>query len=234
VDRRVPKSLLVENGAPTASDKRHINDGIEEFRWMATLKPTTIALPIYRDAEREYLEINVLSLTLRAGAKTVRLEELVHRAVPYPVFLITHGAGQGISVVHKRWSQSESGKTVLDGDIISSPWPMESDKPFEAAFMNAIALGRQPGISLFSVYQGWMDTLLALEAARRTGKFIMLASPEQARARSDALLECDRLDSEIARLRSSASKEKQLPRQVELNLELKRVEARLLEAGKDL
>ncbi len=31
VDQRVPKKLLLENGAPTAADKRHINDGIEEL-----------------------------------------------------------------------------------------------------------------------------------------------------------------------------------------------------------
>jgi hypothetical protein len=28
VDQRVAKKLLAENGAPTASDKRHIHDGI--------------------------------------------------------------------------------------------------------------------------------------------------------------------------------------------------------------
>ena len=32
VDQRVPKKLLVENGAPTAGDKRQINDGIEEIQ----------------------------------------------------------------------------------------------------------------------------------------------------------------------------------------------------------
>ena len=31
VDQRVPKKLLVENGAPTAADKRQINEGIEEL-----------------------------------------------------------------------------------------------------------------------------------------------------------------------------------------------------------
>ena len=36
VDRRVPKSMLVENGAPTPADKRRIRDGIEEIRWLAT------------------------------------------------------------------------------------------------------------------------------------------------------------------------------------------------------
>jgi hypothetical protein len=46
VDRRVPKTLLVENGAPTAADKRHINDGIEELFWLAALKSTTIGMPV--------------------------------------------------------------------------------------------------------------------------------------------------------------------------------------------
>jgi hypothetical protein len=33
VDRRVPKKLLVENGAPTAADRRHINSGVDEVLW---------------------------------------------------------------------------------------------------------------------------------------------------------------------------------------------------------
>ena len=31
VDRRVSRKLLLENGAPTAADKRYINEGIEEL-----------------------------------------------------------------------------------------------------------------------------------------------------------------------------------------------------------
>ena len=31
VNQRVPKKLLAENGAPTAADKRWINEGIEEI-----------------------------------------------------------------------------------------------------------------------------------------------------------------------------------------------------------
>src|ERR1019366_9481006 len=85
LDQRVPKKLLLENGAPTAADKRHINEGIEELLWLCALKPTTMGVPEFRDDVREYLEIAVLRLTLRVGAKTRRLVELVHRAVPYPV-----------------------------------------------------------------------------------------------------------------------------------------------------
>ena len=85
VERRVPKTLLVEHGAPTAADKRRINDGIERIQWVAALKPATVGVAAYRDEAREYLEIAVLRLILRAGAKADRLAELLHRAVPYPV-----------------------------------------------------------------------------------------------------------------------------------------------------
>jgi hypothetical protein len=226
VDQRVPKKLLLENGAPTAVDKRHINEGIEELLWLAALKPTTIGVPEYRDDAREYLEIAVLCLTLRAGAKATRLVELVHRAIPYPVLLLTdHGAQPGVSAAHKRWSQGEVGKTVLEGEVIAIDWDAGCDAERWPAFRDALALGRQPRGTLYALYQGWIDTLLALHAARVTGTFAVAANVEHAAARREGLRDCVRLDAEIARLRAAAAKEKQMTQRVELNLELKRVEA---------
>lgn len=228
VDQRVPKKLLLENGAPTAAaaDKRYINEGIEELLWLAALKPTTIGVPEYRDDVREYLEVAVLRLTLRAGAKTTRLEELVHRAVPYPVLLLTERAERsGLSAAHKRWSQGEAGKTVLEGEVVAVELQAALDGERGRVFGDALALGRQPRSTLYALYQGWIDTLLALHAARVTGAFTLANDAEQAASRYQALAEYARLEGEIARLRAAAAKEKQMPRQVELNLELKRVEA---------
>jgi hypothetical protein len=50
---------------------------------------------------------------------------------------------------------------------------------------------------------------------------------EQSAIRRDALREYSRVEAEIARLRSAAEKETQIPRQVELNLEIKRCQAAL-------
>lgn len=226
VNQRVPKKLLLENGAPTAADKRFINDGIEELLWLAALKPTTIGVPAYRDDVREYLEIAVLRLTLQDAAKTARLVELVHRAVPYPLLLLTEqGEGAGLSAAHKRWSQGEAGRTVLEGDVVAAEWDPERDAERWPAFRDALALGRQPRTTLHALYQGWIDILLALQAARVTGAFAVAADAAHAALRRDALQECARLDAEIARLRATAAKEKQMSRRVELNLELKRVEA---------
>ena len=226
VDRRVPKTLLVEHGAPTASDKRRINDGIEEVQWVATLKPTTIGVPALRDEVREYLEIAVLSVALRAGSKTGRLEELIHRAVPYPLFLlVAEGTHVTLSLAHKRWSQAEAGATVLDGEPMAAALADSELCGAQSPFHAALSLTRQPRTDLYLLYQGWIDTLVALIAARVTGLFAVAGSPDQAVTRREALREYARLDTEIARLRAVAAKEKQVPKQVALNLELKRVEA---------
>jgi len=231
VDQRVSKKLLLENGAPTAADKRYINEGIEELLWTAALKPTTIGVPEYRDDVREYLEIAVLRLALRPAARAARLVERVDRAIPYPVLLLTENAERpGLSAAHKRWSQGDTGKTVLDGEVIAIEWQASLDGECWSAFGDALALGRQPRTTLYALYQGWIDTLLALQSARVTGTFALVSDAVQGAARSEALHEYARLEGEIARLRTAAKKEKQMARQVELNMELKRVEAVQAEA----
>ena len=226
VDKRVPKSLLIENGAPTATDRRRIREGIEELRWVAALKPTTIGVAEFRDGTREYLEIAVLNLILRSGADATRLAELVHRAVPYPVILVaTNGNTPEISLAHKRWSQAEAGKTVIDGEIIASGDLDGSSDKSTNAFRGSLALDRQPRTTLYALYQGWIDTVEALNAARVTGEFTIPTSSADATDRSAALRDYGQLETRIAELHAAAEKEKQIARKVDINLELTRLRA---------
>lgn len=50
VGQRIPKKLLVEQGAPTAADKRLINDTVDELWWQATIKPGTVGVPAFHAA----------------------------------------------------------------------------------------------------------------------------------------------------------------------------------------
>lgn len=230
VDKRVPKKLLMENGAPTAVDKRLINERIEHIHWLATLKPTTIGVSPYRDNQREYLEIAVLAVTLRDAtakpAKTARLVELIHRAVPYPTLLIfAHGESLNLSLAHKRWSLGEAGRTVLAGEVVECRLGDNGATRLEENFLAALPLARQPRTNLYALYQGWIDTLLALLASRVTGTFTRTETPAQATERLAALGEYARLEVEATRLWAVAAKERQMARQVELNLKLKRIEA---------
>ena len=229
VAQRVPKKLLVENGAPTAADKRQINEGIEELQWLAALKPTTIGVPIFHDDTREYLEIAVLSLTLRAGAKALRLTELIHRAIPYPVFLIQSQPGVlSLSLAHLRWSQGQSEQTVLDGPLITAT--VDAETSATEAFLASLNVTSQPRQNLHALYQGWMERFEAHAAARVTGNFTPAPDAASAERRRIALAEHERLTREMISLRARAGKETQLNRRVELNLLLKQLESRLAEA----
>ena len=224
VDRRVPKTLLIENGAPTAADKRRIRNGVEEVRWLAALKPTTVGVAAYRDAVREYLEVAVLRITFRSDARPGRLTELVHRAVPYPVLLLAwQGDTPELSLAHKRWSQGEAGKTVVDGDVASVRLGDGCTDELTTAFYDALAMNRQPRTTLYALYQGWIDTVQALSAASVTGRFLIPTSAMEATDRAAASEEYARLESRIAELSAAARKEKQIARQADMNLELKRL-----------
>mgnify|MGYP001205341349 CR=1 FL=1 len=227
VDQRVPKKLLLENGAPTAADKRLINEGVEAIQWLAVLKPASCGVPEFRNEVREYLEIAVLHAILREQAKEARLIELLHRAVPYPVLLlIERGNSVSVSLAHKRQALKEVGKVVMDGVSATVSLPT-ADNDISAAFLEAMDIARQPPATLHALYQGWMDTVLALQAALLSGDFRLLDSVERAQQRCDALQASFVLQGQIASLRSAAAKASQMARQVELNIELRRLQAEL-------
>ena len=232
VDQRVTKKLLVEHGAPTAADKRQINDGIEELLWVAALKPTTIGVPEYRDANREVLEIAVLSLFLRPQAKAGRLIELIHRAIPYPVFLITEQANTvSLSLASKRLAQNEAGKAVLDDPPVTCSLEASSPVTDSLAGLSIVA---QPRLHLLALYDGWIACLEAFLAAKVTGKLVLNANPTAQETRRQALADHSRLQRNIAALRAQAGKEKQVNRRVELNLEIKQLEGQLGKAASQL
>ncbi|OIR05969.1 hypothetical protein GALL_117660 [mine drainage metagenome] len=233
VDQRIPKKLLVENGAPTSADKRNINEGIEEIQWVASLKPSTIGIPEFRDETREYLEIAVMHIALRQGAKAARIVELTHRAVPYPLVLLLTAQNQlTLSMAHIRWAQNEAGKVVLDGEPVVVTLAGDSiSQGVLPAFLQALSITRQPRANLRVLYQGWLDTLAAFQAAQMTGVFAQSKTDEQAAARRASLLACRELEQKIATLRAAAAKEKQLARQVALNLEIKQLQARQQQAS---
>jgi len=228
ISQRVSKKLLLENGASTTTDKRSIQDEIEELLWIAVLKPTTIGVPVWRDATHEYLEIELLVLTLRAEAKPPRLLELIHRAIPYPVILVAEQANLAtLSLAHKRLSQIEAGQTVIESLEISPLFDVKTPARAESAFLTSLALASQPQQNLQALYQGWMDRVIAFRAAPITKAFTLRDSPAQTEQRRLALEEHARLQREIASLRAQAEKEPQINRRVDLNLEIRRLEARL-------
>jgi hypothetical protein len=230
VDQRIPKKLLIDNGAPTPSDKRTINEAIEDVRWLAALRPGSLGIAAYKDDVREYLEIAVLEVSCRQGASVEKLAQLIHRAIPYPILLIQSQAmGTVLSLSHLRWSQAESGKTVLDGGVLMAELTKLGD--LELNFIDSLQVGRNTKGNLFEFYQSWIDRIEAYAASAVTGVYETAIDSGRSAIRREALADYERITREIAQLRQLASRERQVSRRVEANLKLKQLESLLAQAS---
>jgi hypothetical protein len=234
VDQRVPKKLLVEHGAPTPADKKLINEAIEELQWLAALQPSNAGVPDYRDDVREYLEIEIIAMILRGAGSVARLIELVHRSIPYPVLLVTHSERTlNLSAAHKRWSQGETGKVVLEDRVICVDLTERADS-VRKPFLESISIGKLQRTNMNVLYQGWLNALVALKASERTGSYVPARDAGHAEQQHQYLEKCTKLEHEIAVVRNAAKKEKQTARLVEYNLKLKQLQAALDEARGNL
>ena len=232
VDMRVPKKMLAEQGAPTAADKRIILDGIDELQWLAACKPATIGVPSFKDDIREYLEIAAVGCAFRPEAKTTRLIELIHRAIPYPVLLITTDAeGAALSLAHKRPAEREAGRIVIDRVVSTGPI---GGTAVDQAFLASLALVRQPRHNLNTLYDGWLARVEALQAAKVSGVYLATDDKDAVQRRREALENHTRLQREIALMRAKAGREKQMKGRVDLNLQIQRLQAALADLNTDL
>ena len=225
VDARVPKKILVEQGAPTPADKRAIQDGIDEMQWLAALKPNTVAIPAFTDQIHDYSEIAVIAAAFRPEARATRLTELIHRAIPYPVLLISKGIGGfAVSVAPKRAAQNIGDKVVVERVVIAGDIDPNAPPAVEGAFLASLALEQQPARDLSTVYDGWLVRIEALAAARLSGSYEIKDESGLIDRRRMALEEHARLAREAAQLRARAARAKQISQRVDLNQKIKAIE----------
>ena len=150
------------------------------------------------------------------------------------MLVAAHGDTVSLSLAHKRWSQGETGKVVIEDVHRTAPFLAGAPKADEALFLASLGLSSLPARDLFALYQGWLDRMAALEAAGITGVFAPPDTADRASALRDSLDTHARLRRDLAVLRAQAEKEKQLNRRVELNLEIKCLEAKLAATARTL
>ncbi len=240
VDLRVPKKQLTESGGFTPRDRRRLQDHVDELRWVAALKPANTGLAQYSDEERDYAEIVVLALQVRgveldssAGRRT---QILIHRAIPYPLALIAADSRTtGLSLAHKRLARGGERHTVLEEEPALVCLPQSrAESELLAPFRDSLALSRLGARDLYALYDAWLVRLTALRAARLSGRFRLPRAPADAQAQRAALRVCDTLNARMLALRRRARSEKQVARQVALNLEFQRLRAEFEAAHRSL
>ncbi len=226
--KRVFKKLFVENAPLTAVDKKSLQKDVEDVTWQYTLKPSTIPIKVYEDTEREYLEVAVLEVAMRSRRSSSRLAEVIHRAIPYPLFIAFSFEDECcLSVAPKRFSQAEKGAIVAE-ECFNTPWiSLDSPSEIDRAFLDSLALGGLPHTNFLAFYSAWVDRFIAYDCALLSGAFQVASKAVDPAERRERLAACHQLETQIADLRAALNKEPQFNRQVELNTKIKNTERRL-------
>lgn len=225
--KRVFKKLFLENGDLRPADKRVLTDSVGTVTWSYTLKPTTLPIRPFRDDAHEYDEIAVIDIEVTARKAAARVAELVHRAIPYPVLLVAYDdAGVSLSAAPKRLHAQDRTRVIAEA-IEATAWLDGTERsPVEAAFLGSLALPGLPQTNFFALYAAWVQRILALACADLSTRFDLPADlPYE--ARRAALDACRALERQIASLRATLRAESSFARKVELNTEIKKLEAAL-------
>jgi hypothetical protein len=232
--KRVYKKLFTERADLRPADARVFTEAVGTITWAHTLKPATLPVAPFRDDEHEYDEIAVIELELSDRRAAARVAELVHRTIPYPLLLLSwDAAGLSLSAAPKRLHRQDRSRVVLDA-VEATPWlDGPGQRPAEAAFVASLALSGLPQAHLQAVYTGWVQRILALECAGLSGRFDL--PPGLAYAQRRAALEaCREQARALAALRAELRAEDSFARKLELNVQIKQLDAALRAAAATL
>lgn len=235
--KRVYKKLFHENAELGTTDKRALQDDVENILWQYTFKPTTIPIQSYEDDHREYQEVALLQVNLKKENRVSRLCEMIHRAIPYPLILAFCFSNEQsnlshqkclISLANKRFSHSEKEAIVVE-DFEATAW-LDLSNPTEnqTLFLETLNVSTWPHTHFFAFYKAIMDRVVALACAEYTGRYT-LETPKglSVEKRSNLVQQIEQLAQEINETKGKLKGEKNLGTQVQLNTQIKQIKDRI-------
>ena len=219
VDQRIGKALFADNGPLTPGDRRTFRNEISEIICSYILDENHgIMLTPFSDEEHDYTCLAQVDVFLKKPGKAVRIAELCHRAMPYPLIVILHdGDSMMFSMAEKRFSRDGKENVVLE-HVTNTDWLPET---VLADFRTAADFGKNRKLGFRELYRQYMTLLDVLQCAGITGEFKEAGLAPEERRR--LLEELHQLELNLAGIKAEARAETELPRQIEMNIRAKQL-----------
>ena len=227
--KRVYKKLFHENAKLTFTDKKALQDDVDTIYWQYTFKATTIPIQPYEDNQREYHEVALLQINLKQTGRVNRLAEIVHRAIPYPLFVVfVSDTTCTISLAYKRFSQAEKEAIVAEGFQTTGWLDLSNPTENQAAFLESLDISTWPHTNFFAFYRAAMDRVIALACAGHSGRYSLeIPYGLKVDERVNNLKQIEKLQQEQSEIKNKLKNEKNLGTQVQLNTRIKKITERI-------
>ena len=213
INRTVFKKMFYDNIAISKGDKDLFIDSIDKITWIYCLNQDNMNIPAYVTEEREYLEIEIIEVTLSENKGIKRIAEIIMRAIPYPMLLIFSFEDKyQLWAAHQRFSLADNSKVTLEEPIFTE-WQEEN-----SILWDRLNISKLRYTNFYDMYSDLLDAIAVFNASKLTDKEI---NGEDARKllRSNA-----EIDSQIAALRAELKKATEFNRKMEINMKIKKLE----------
>lgn len=236
LNKPVFKKMFLDNGVLDATDKLCLKDDVEKVRWLYTLKPSTINIAAYKDEEREYPEIAILLIELSSSSRIKRIGSFIHRSIPYPLVLIFTGNVDGvshiaISLADKRINQADKEKWVIESNIQTHWINLSEQIRPESEFLASCSINALSFKDFWAFYKGLAARVIAINCAIHSGEFTLGENKSVRRESGDEgfnsrlimLRDIESLNAKKSGISNNLKKVKQMGKQVELNMQVKKI-----------
>lgn len=213
INRTVFKKMFYDNAVISKGDKDLFIDSIDKITWIYCLNQDNMNIPAYVTEEREYLEMEIIEVTLSENKGIKRIAEIIMRAIPYPMLLIFSFEGKyQLWAAHQRFSLADNSKVTLEEPIFTE-WQEKN-----SILWDRLNISKLRYTNFYDMYSDLIDAIAVFNVIKLTDKEI---NGEDARK---LLRRNAEIDSQIAALRAELKKATEFNRKMEINMKIKKLE----------
>lgn len=223
--KKLTKAFFLNNFDLSAADKKVLNNVIQSMEWLACIKNETANIPIVKNNEYAYEEIQVMICAVQINELKDVAEKCINlfqKYIPYEVLLIVEDENDFIiNACDKRINQKDADKRTIEKYFTTPVIPKIYKNEITASFFEALDFTQLDKTNMERTYKGYIQAIVQFQASSITGAF---NKRTQVRTEEDMnnLQAIERLEKEIASLSNQAKKEDQLNSRVTLNIEIQK------------
>lgn len=217
--RNIPKKKLYKQGKANAKIEQLFIAQVEKITWAYVLSAHTIKLADQADLK----EIQIFQIQARMAELDLNILKFIDKLIPSPIIFEVYYQGQ-VKVVasYKRLNQADKSKTVLN-QYYASDWLADDNRVDLPIYLH-----------LADLYEHFIEQLLPIEnigvssehsdnnANYKTENKISI---EDKLARVQQI---ENLKKQVAKMQAKVKKETQFNRQVEMNMQLQKLQNELV------
>lgn len=223
INQKIFKKNIYDNGILNTKQKDLIQNDIESIVLDYNLSPKNVNIPIYKDEQRVYEEIEIIGIELRNKTDEKQISEIIMRLIPYPCLIIFKFEDEyKISAAHQRLNNVDITKNVLE-QIYITEWFKEDENQ---SFLEKLNIKNIDQANYYTIYSEYINKIIIFNTSKSTGFDLKEKNIEQI---EQLKKEIDAVEEEIITLKNKIKKESRFSEKMDLNIKIKKLEQKLNE-----